>query len=262
MVLKQISSDGPTSSGSNRLSKRLSAEAIFEKRWLQNPEQFNPQKTAITRDYYNKVKAWFDSSISGKKCVDLGCGYGTLSKFLATLGADVLAVDISENALKKVEGIKTEQQFVPYTSLSDESFDYVIANNLIAEIPENEYRLFISELARLVKSDGEVLISTPLDIYSEDALQKLIYFVETEFNIIEVTLSYHRIYVRMMKLIGTGWLEKQDWLLKLMEPISKFIHDADGVSYAILICKRRSLFEQIPENEQPVEPKGKRAVWE
>jgi len=266
MALKQVSSVDHPAAPSNRPSKRLAAENHFEKLWLADPEQFNPERTALSRDYFHKVKGCFDSKISGKKCVDLGSGYGALSKALAALGADVTAVDIAPSALKKLEGLKTEQHFFPYSSLPDEAYDYVIAENLIAEVPEAEYRLFFSELARIVKPDGYILLSTPLDINSEDALHRLIYLAETEIALDSLTLSYHRIFLGTLNLFKKtpliGWLENQDWLLHAAEKLTKFFYDQEGVSYAILIGKRRPLFEPIPENEQPIESKGKKTIWE
>ncbi len=258
MPLKQVTS--------NRKTKREIEEERFENKWAQDPSQFNPHGTALKRDYFEKVKACFDEKVAGKSCVDLGSGSGDLSQFLASLGADVTAVDLSKTALENIHDprIKKEQHFIPYTTLPDDHFDYVIAANLIAELPETEHRLFFSEVARIVKPDGKILLATPLDIHSEDALQKLIYLAETELEIESLTLSYHRLYIsglHLFKMFGS-WYENQDWLLKTLEKTTQFFYDSEGVSYAILIGKRKCLFEPIEEAHRPLEHKGKKAVWE
>lgn len=258
MPLKVISESRP--------SKRMIEETNFENKWTCDPDQFNPHLTALKRDYFQKIKTCFNEEVSGKSCVDLGSGSGELSKFLADLGANVTAVDISPTALKTIQDlrIRKEQHFVPYTTLPDDGFDYVIAANLIAELPETEHRLFISELSRIVKPNGRILLSSPIDIHSEDALQKLIYLAETELEIDTLLLSYHRIYIRglnFFKKFGT-WYENQDFLLRSLEKATQFLYDSEGVSYAILIGKRKCLFEPIDDNHRPIEHKGKKAVWE
>lgn len=258
MALKQVSSTRP--------SKRQIEETNFENKWTENPGQFNPYLTALKRDYFTKIKSCFSEEIAGKSCVDLGSGSGELSKFLSDLGANVTAVDISQTALKTINDsrIQKEQHFVPYTTLPDDGFDYVIAANLIAEIPEAEQRLFFSELSRIVKPDGKIILSSPLDINSEDALQKLIYLTETELEIDTLHLSYHRLYIRGLKLFKKlgSWYENQDALLHALEKITQFLYDSEGASYVILIGKRKCLFEPIEESHRPEEHKGKKAVWE
>ena len=262
MALKQVSNTRP--------SKRQIEETHFENKWIQDPDQFNPHLTALKRDYFKKLKACFNEEVSGKSCVDLGAGSGELSKFLADLGATVTAVDISPTALKMISDsrIRKEQHFVPYTTLPDDGFDYVIAANLIAEIPETEQRLFFSELSRIVKPDGKIILSSPLDINSEDALQKLIYLAETELEIDTLELSYHRLYIRGLNFLKAvmnplaKWYANQDCLLKSLEKATQFLYDAEGVSYAIMTGKRKCLFEPIEEEHRPVEHKGKKAVWE
>lgn len=263
MPLKQVTN--------TRLSKRQIEEENFENKWVQDPDQFNPRLTALKRDYFKKIKACFNEEVAGKSCVDLGSGSGELAQVLADLGANVTAVDISATALKTIKDnplIRKEHQFVPYTTLPDDGFDYVIAANLIAEIPEAEQRLFFSELSRIVKPDGKIILSSPLDINSEDALQKLIYLAETELEIETLELSYHRLYIRGLNFLKfvmnplARWYGNQDYLLKSLEKATQFLYDSDGVSYAILIGKRKCLFEPVPEDHRPIEHKGKKAVWE
>jgi len=47
---------------------------------------------------------WIDSHahLAGKRVLDIGCGGGILSESMATLGADVKGIDLSNQALKVV----------------------------------------------------------------------------------------------------------------------------------------------------------------
>lgn len=258
-MLKQIKNDEPTFTNAKRPSKRLIAENYYESQWKENPEQFNPQETALKRNSFSLLKSFFSEAVKDKICVDIGSGYGKLSEHLARLGADVTAVDIAKTALTHLEPhlkIKKEQHFVPYTVLPDDHFDYVIASNFIAELPDEEYRLFFSELARIVKPTGQIILATPLDIYSEDALEKLLYLAETELNLESLKLSYHRIYIQFLKLVP--WIENLDFLLSPLEKLTQFIYDREGASYAIFTARRRPIFVQEP----PTEPIPKKTVWE
>ncbi len=144
-------------------------------------------------------------SLQGKHVVDLGCGGGIFSRRLRDVEAKVDAVDIAKNALITLESedttdIKAIHDYVPRTRLEDSAYDLVVCTDLIAHLPNKEHRLFISELARLVKGNGYILCSTPIDIHSEDALKRFSSLAETELQIIRWKLSYHRLFIRLRDL--------------------------------------------------------------
>lgn len=206
--LNIVSVDNPEEkrSSSMRVSpkaRRAEAEAKFERLWLQNPEQFNPNRDAINRIRIDRTWKLItaEMELNEKKAVDLGCGYGFLTTKMREAGADVDAVDIASIALKRLEQnddhIRLIQDWVPQTKLEDSAYDLVVCTELIAELQSHDYRLFFSELCRLVKNDGIVICSTALDINSEDALQRFEQLAETEFLVKEWTFSYHRLYIRL-----------------------------------------------------------------
>ncbi|KAF3362990.1 Uncharacterized protein PHSC3_000526 [Chlamydiales bacterium STE3] len=186
--------------------KKQKTEAFFERLWLLDRAQFNPKRHCmeclrvertlqLIRDY---------QSMASKKVADLGCGYGIFAKALRDQGAKVDALDIASNALQHVkneEHIKPIQDFVPYTHLEDGAYDLVLSTELIAYLPQEEYRLFFSELSRLVNKDGFVVCSTPLDIYSIDALDRFAALAETEFTIEKWVFSHHYLWIKLYRLI-------------------------------------------------------------
>ena len=89
------------------------------------------------------------------------------------------------------------QEYVPRTKLDDMRYDVVLAAELIAYLPPDEYRLFMSEMCRLVKRDGFVVCSTAIDINSEDALVRFAELFETEFQPIKWVVSYDRLWIRL-----------------------------------------------------------------
>lgn len=189
---------------SSRLARKKEMEAKFERLWLIDPEQFNPLRNCMQRERLERtwivIEQYID--LNGKQVVDLGCGAGTFSRRMRDAGAIVEAVDIAQNALKHFQesdshNIHTRQDAMPETRLSDESYDLVAAMELIAELPTDDYRLFFAELARIIKPDGYLICSSPIDIYTEGGVEKLINLAQTEFEIGVMKKSYHALHIRL-----------------------------------------------------------------
>jgi len=194
----------------SKLSKRIETQAKFDRLWHISPKQFDPSRNCLEKE--RVLRSWqllkrHCNQMRDAKTVDLGSGSGFFSKKLREEGAFVDAVDISQKALQtlkksKLEGICLIQDFIPQTKLEDSAYDIVVSTDVIAYLPLIQHRLYISELARLVKSDGIVLCSTPLDINTEGGLQIFASLAETEFQILEWRLSYHLLYIRLKNFIS------------------------------------------------------------
>ncbi|MGK5594980.1 MAG: class I SAM-dependent methyltransferase [Parachlamydiaceae bacterium] len=192
---------------SPRKLKRQQTEACFEREWLKNDQQFNPKRNCMELERLDRTMNLLNKycDVKGKRTVDLGSGFGVLAKRVRDLGAQVDAVDIANNALQHIKNeraVTAIQDFVPYTRLEDERYDLVLSTELIAYLPKEDYRLFFSELARLVHTEGWIICSTPLDIYSVDALERFASFAETELEIKEWIFSYHYLWIKIHQLIN------------------------------------------------------------
>lgn len=192
---------------SMRLSQKKELEAKFERLWLIDPNQFNPlrncmQKERLDRTWDLLVK---NTDLTDKNIVDLGCGAGVFSRRMRDGGGIILAVDIAYNALKHFSAfdkhhIETKQEAMPNTTLPDNHYDVVVAMELIAELPPEDYRLFFAELARLIKPDGTLVCSSPIDIDTEGGVERLINYAQTEFDIMETQKSYDALHIRLKRL--------------------------------------------------------------
>lgn len=183
--------------------RRDEAKTKFEHLWQTDPEKFNPLRNCMERERVKRTWKLITSSFSpaNKEIADLGCGDGYFAHRLCEYHAKVVAVDIASNALKivekkKMKNLSTLQNYVPRTILKEDHYDMIISTELIANLPSDEFRLYFSELARIVKPDGFVLCSTALDIASEDALQRFASLAETEFKIEKWIFSYHFLYIK------------------------------------------------------------------
>lgn len=207
-ILQNDLNKGPPSSPSPRKEKRIELQAKFDRLWLVDPKHMDPMRNCMERERINRTMDLVEKFLvlDGKKAADLGCGSGVISRKLRDAGATVDAVDISKNALKTLEQSPSEMihpihEYVPMTTLKDDCYDLVLSTELIANLPSDEYRLYFSELSRIVKSDGYVVCSTLIDINSEDALQRFANLAETEFRIDKWIFSHHLCYLRLADFI-------------------------------------------------------------
>lgn len=112
---------------------------------------------------------WIDRAIglNGKKVLDVGCGGGLLSEGMATLGAQVTGIDLSEKPLgvAKLHLLESGQQ-VEYRQIAVEalaaeapaSFDTVTCLEMLEHVPDPAS--VIAACAKLVKPGGRVFFST------------------------------------------------------------------------------------------------------
>ena len=124
--------------------------------------------------------------VHGKLVVDAGCGVGYGSAFLATSARLVLALDTSAEAL----GAAREEYAHPKVALinadcgrlpvPDASVDVVSAFEVIEHM--DDWQTLISEAARVLAPHGQLLVSTPNRIYSQESREELNPFHVHEFE--------------------------------------------------------------------------------
>jgi 2-polyprenyl-3-methyl-5-hydroxy-6-metoxy-1,4-benzoquinol methylase len=96
---------------------------------------------------------------NGKRALDVGCAIGVETRWLASLGYDVVGLDVSEvvNIAKKLsprlEFIQGDAHLMPFAS---NSFDLIVAFELFEHLLNPAK--FIVELWRLVKLKGIIVI--------------------------------------------------------------------------------------------------------
>jgi ubiquinone/menaquinone biosynthesis C-methylase UbiE len=104
--------------------------------------------------------------IKGLKVLEIGCGRGGFSRYLLECGADLVAADFSDAAVAltnrlllnqpNFEAVVADIQNLPF---SDNAFDVVISLETLEHVPEPDKGL--SELVRVTKTGGKLIISTP-----------------------------------------------------------------------------------------------------
>jgi 2-polyprenyl-6-hydroxyphenyl methylase/3-demethylubiquinone-9 3-methyltransferase len=112
---------------------------------------------------------WIDgrAALHGKRAIDIGCGGGILSEGMASRGAEVTGVDLSERALgvARLHLYESGQQ-VDYRQIAaeqvaanePESFDVVTCMEMLEHVPDPSST--VAACAKLAKPGASVFFST------------------------------------------------------------------------------------------------------
>ena len=115
--------------------------------------------------------AWAAQFARGRHVLDAACGTAYGTAMLATAGASsVVGVDLDESVIAEVResaspGVSFEVADLRKLSFGDDEFDLITCFEAIEHVTEPE--LVLNELARILRPDGLLLVSTPnRDVYT------------------------------------------------------------------------------------------------
>lgn len=102
--------------------------------------------------------------VKNKQVLDIACGSGYGAAILAKAGARVIGIDLDIEALNEAEkkygsSVTFKQGDAAQIPLGDSTIDIATSFETIEHI--SDYEKFVQELARVVKDNGLVFISTP-----------------------------------------------------------------------------------------------------
>lgn len=172
-------------------------------------------------------------NVKGKRILDAGCGDGFFSLELAQKGALVTALDSSEAMLNIAKHKHFHDNLQYYNmdltrklTFEDKSFDIVVANMLLMDIPEIESLVF--EVDRVLKKPGTFIFSIThpcffLSDWEENennikTYKKIGNYLEErveELNFWGKTLHYHRPLSRYIEAIEKAGM----YVSSLREPV-------------------------------------------
>ncbi len=103
----------------------------------------------------------FMGNLTGKEALDIGCGTGRLIQDLTNSGANVTAIDISEemtgivkNKFPKVTTLVADIEKLPF---KENSFDFAVASFLIVHL--RDLSKAFDEIYRVLKKGGEFVVT-------------------------------------------------------------------------------------------------------
>lgn len=125
---------------------------------------------AWQESYIERIKKYvLDRQYKKKTLLDIATGRGYIAIEMAKLGMNVIACDLSPEAIKNLQKYKRQFKLknlklmvckAEELPLKDESVDYVTANAILEHIPEEKQA--IAEWKRVLKKKGKMFIVVPL----------------------------------------------------------------------------------------------------
>ena len=111
----------------------------------------------------------FLPSIEGKKVLEIGCGYGYNAYLFANKAKEVTGVDTDGRAISRAKehygGVENltfcQDDALRYVDGTNEKFDTVVLFEIIEHVGHQEQAALVAGLRRILKSPGELLLSTP-----------------------------------------------------------------------------------------------------
>ena len=126
--------------------------------WQAVPEGEQPSDFAL------RSRFLLDRVSPGERVLDVGCGEGGFAAAMADAGANVVAVDVAEEPLRRARSRHPELDLRlvapegPW-QLDDASFDAVWAGEVIEHVADTA--AWLSEVRRVLRSGGSLIVSTP-----------------------------------------------------------------------------------------------------
>ncbi len=139
----------------------------YNKRISSPIREFNLDTSSFFQKAYLKFKDILED-FKDKKILDVGCGSGNLSFYLAHRGASVIGIDLSKNLIDYCKNIAKNQSIniefkemnAQIPEFNDETFDIVVGFRALHHLPN--IKLFYRECKRLLKKKGFIAFIEPL----------------------------------------------------------------------------------------------------
>ncbi|MGA9874664.1 MAG: class I SAM-dependent methyltransferase [Solirubrobacteraceae bacterium] len=143
----------------------MPSRAYHESLWEGVPEGLAPADARLRETFLLDAVATAHSRLDGSpRVLDVGCGEGHFAVALLCAGAQVVAVDVAAEPLRRarerhpeLDALLVEPE-VPLP-LEDSSFDVVWAGETIEHVADTSR--WLSELRRVLRSGGLLLLTTP-----------------------------------------------------------------------------------------------------
>lgn len=155
-----------------------------------------------------------------KKVLDIACGEGYGTAFLASLAEHITGIDVSPEAIAHATEAyqPSNVQFITGDAgqafpFQDCFFDTIVCFETIEHLDQDDQHAFMKEAVRVIAKDGVLLISTPnKKIYSDDKNYKnpfhLTEFYEGEFDTF-LKQYFSNVSIYKQQIVCGSLIEKQ-----------------------------------------------------
>lgn len=233
--LSSSEADSIQSPPSTRQIRKNALQAYWDRYW-----KLGPPPSLVKEQRRNWLFSQLETlDLFGKGLV-VGCEDGRwldrtcfAKLFLDACDVSRLALEKAQNRNTRPNNIRFFHECFPFTKLASDLYDAVFLIDLVADIEPSLRRLGISELARICKKTGYIIVSSALDRKSPDAISHLLALLQTELEVVDIQLRYDQVDVILEKMA-----KKWPLVQRLM---NSFFWQSFGPGYAYIVCRVRPL---------------------
>jgi ubiquinone/menaquinone biosynthesis C-methylase UbiE len=155
-----------------------------------------------------------DADILDKEILDLGCGYGWCElNFLKRGAKKISATEISKNDLQTIQQNISDQRLTTIVASAcnlpfpNNSFDTIVAWEVIEHISPNTELNMFKEVFRVLKPNGNFYLSTPFSSFFTNILDPAWYFGHRHYTLRKLySLGLNtNLKVFEFKIVGGWW---------------------------------------------------------
>lgn len=197
--------------GSGRINN-TELKKYYDELW-RNRKRLYPEQKSRKRTILSFVRK-IASDATQLRIMDLGCGYGWLTKVLSEFG-DATGVDITiKEAKKRYPDMKFQEANIIHDEIEG-NYDIIVSSEVLEHIAQENQQTFVRRIYELLSEKGYLILTTPNKPVAESLPQEDLQPIE-------------------------NWLDKKS-LIELVEPFFEIKHCGTTYFLPSLFFKHTSL---------------------
>jgi len=223
--------------------ERIQNEIRHGKFLLRNdPEGIWHWNTSAGKLRKRRRVGFLNESIEPKhRVLEIGCGIGNFTKDISTTGADITAIDISPELIRKAENLNPQTN-VTYnvknaydSEFPENHFDFVIGSSVLHHLEINDA---LNEFYRVLKKGGVIKFTEPNMLNPQIFIERNVPFMRKLFNNSPDETAFIR-FLLQKKLKKAGFCSVKIY------PFD-FLHPATPKLFIKCLIKMGKILERVP----------------
>jgi len=200
-------------------------------------------------DLRTDIALRLSGNLEDKTVLDYGCGDGKFTNTLVNAGAsEVFGIDISQNALGFARKLVPSANFMVFQGeqieFSDKYFDVIFSLDVIEHISDNDRDRILTELIRILKPGGKLVLTVPSINKNLDAKHfrhfipgELIDKLKDKFSNFEIQGYFSKPHFLPVMLFDTLYNRRFIW--KLFSALIRLCDAGDALYFALSCDKNK-----------------------
>jgi 2-polyprenyl-3-methyl-5-hydroxy-6-metoxy-1,4-benzoquinol methylase len=154
----------------DKLYQSVNADVLVNK--VRNLAQFLPDALATDTSWRGLYLGGFEKRLKGQRVLELGAGDGLNALVMGALGAEVVAIDLSEKTPLIVQSAAASLglqglvkgiagDFLQTDEFPDDSFDFVVGKAFLHHLDHDLETAFLRKIAQVLRPEGEARFLEP-----------------------------------------------------------------------------------------------------